>query len=353
MIPSFCLRFALLAAVAAPLSAQSPSTPPATQPPPALDDSAVQAKSNAPGMRATINGHAITAHDVLVEARAKMLMEGASTVDVESPPAEQLQEALANSAREILLTAEAKRLGLEISEYELDELMRQFYGQVPDLDLLATLTGTSAEFQRDRMRRQITAALYTRHRLGLDFRYSHLIPADPRLKRLVEVRPEELKVEFERRREQLALPARAHYLIYAFDDRDAAARGIEALEHGREALSTRQPLDETLSIDVIPERFAGLALAEWTLEAPAGAVSDAVVISQTAPSADGANGPPVEKPLFLVVHMLERLPGRAADFALDQALLMRTLRDENTERARRALVLEEARKAVVWPPDLF
>jgi len=312
-----------------------------------------------PGMRAHINGHAITTHDVLVEARVMMILAGTTEKELENPPEEKLNEALANAAREIVLSSEAERLGLKLTEYELDELMKQYFGSVPDLDALAKLTGTTPETMRARFRRQIMATLYTRHRLGRDFRYAHLIQPDPFLKRLMEVRPSELKREFERRREQLAVPPSVRYRIQAFADRDSAARGIEALELGREPLSDRRAQEWTEPEETAAERVRYLTrspeLAKWILEAPAGAVSDAAEVSDDELPLvdDDSMGPPQVRSLFLVIQVLERLPAREADFALDQELLQQTLERENIERARRALILDEARKAVVWPPELF
>src|SRR5690606_8618402 len=163
--------------------------------------------------------------DVLVEARASF--------GVRDPSERQLQAALGVLSREILLSEEARRLGLSISEYELDEFLRLRFDKIPDMEELARLTGTEPEFIRERYRRQLMALLYTRHRLGLDFRYTQLIPPDPRLKRFVDVRPSELKSAFERRREELAVPEQVHFRVLSFPDVDAASDGLVALGLGR------------------------------------------------------------------------------------------------------------------------
>lgn len=321
-----------------------------------------------PGTRASINGHAITAQDVLVEARLNLISrpQGCTPEELADPPEDVRQKALANAAREILLSSEAERLGVNLTEFEFEERLRASYPGLPPMDDIAEIAGTTPDIIRARFRRQVMATIYTRHRLGRDFTYAHLIQPNPLLKRLLEVRPADLKREFLARREQLALPERVGYRVHAFSSREEADRGVVALQLGHEVFSDRQnkewhePLETALTR--VQYYLGSAEVTEWFREAPAGAVSEAVqtIVEEPAEPPDplddaaGPQGPePAPQSIFLVVQVLEREPPREADFALDQEQLLLTLLEESYARATRALVLDEARNAVVWPPELF
>lgn len=323
----------LLGALSAP-AVRAQDAPPET--PESVELEAVPtplAPADAPAaMLASVNGQGITSQDVLVEARGLYFRR--------DPDPAQKQAALVNLAQEILLSEEARRLGLELTDLEVDEWLRLIFGELPDLSALAEITGTTVETQRARFRRSVLSRLYVEHRIGRGGRYVRLIPADPSLSRLVEVTPRELKRAFQERKAALAVPPELSWRVLAFETLAQANEAVLALSLGRDEL----PPTLTDRVDVVPEPevtriFASIApeIGTWLLGAEVGEVSSPFVLESAA----------------VIFHIQERSEGREADFAEDQNLLRQQMVKERMQDARQMLILDEARKAVVWPADLL
>lgn len=283
-------------------------------------------------MLASVNGQGITSQDVLVEARGLYFTR--------DPDPAQKQAALVNLAQEILLSEEARRLGLDLSDLEVDEWLRLIFGELPDLKALAEITGTTVKTQRARFRRSVLSRLYVEHRIGRGGRYVRQIPADPRLSRLVEITPRELKEAFQKRKAALAVPPELHWRVLAFDTIEQANEAVLALGLGRDEL----PPTLTDRVDVVPEPevtriFASIApeIGAWLLDADVGEVSSPFVLESAA----------------VIFHLQEHTEGREADFVADQNLLRQQMVKERMQDARQMLILDEARKAVVWPAELL
>lgn len=321
--------------------AEPPTDPPAEAPAPAptsdaattpASDARQSPKPSPDSVRvdrpATVNGEAITADEIIDEALH--LAEG-------FPGAEtgQLQfMARALIAGQILLAAEARRLGVTLPERELDEYWERSSGRVPDYQKLAEQAGISVERQTDRARRTALADLYLRHRVGLRGDYGRWIAPDPRLVRLVTVTPSQMREAFQTRRQELDRPERVVCDLYQFEDEAAAEEARKIIEAagtppGKPPAHRELPVGE-LDPSMPPE------LATFLREGPIGATT-------TAPSDKGV----------LVVAITGREPFEPASFDTSQETLRLILLRERMEMARRELIDSLRRQATYWPADLF
>ena len=338
-----CLRLApILLTLVATSAAQDqpppapPAQPPAEAPaatPPAQPSAAGDAKpANPDEVRvdrpATVNGEAITADEIIGEAQR--LAEDNPAADIV-----QLQRtARALIAGQILLAAEAKRLGVTLPDRELDEYWERTAGRVPDYKALAEQAGISLERQTDRVRRTALADLYLRHRIGMRGDYGRWIPPDPRLVRLVTLTPSQMREAFQENRALLDQPERVVCNLYPCDDAAAAdeAQGIIAAggtPPGKPPARRELPLD-ALDPSMPPE------LATFLREAAVGATT-------TAPADKGV----------LVVSIVGREPAESARFETSQETLRLMLMRDRMEKARRELIEQLRKQATYWPADLF
>ena len=277
---------------------------------------------------ATVNGEAITADEIIDEA----LHLGEDFPGAETGQLQFMARALI--AGQILLAAEARRLGVTLPERELDEYWERSSGRVPDYEKLAQQAGISVERQMERARRTALADLYLRHRVGLRGDYGRWIPPDPRLVRLVTVTPSQMREAFQTRRAELDRPERVVCNLYQYDDAIAAeeARQIIAADGtppGKPPARRELPVD-SLDPSMPPE------LATFLREGEIGATT-------TAPADKGV----------LVVSITGREPAEAASFDTSQEALRLILLRERMEMARRELIDALRRQATYWPADLF
>jgi hypothetical protein len=324
---------------------QPPSAPPTEPPPqppaeaPAGTPPDTQASATTTGKAAnpdevrvdrpaTVNGEAITADEIIGEAqRLAEDNPGADTVQLQ-------RTARALIAGQILLAAEAKRLGVTLPERDLDEYWERTAGRVPDYKALAEQAGISVERQTERARRTALADLYLRHRIGMRGDYGRWIAPDPRLVRLVTLTPSQMREAFQENRALLDQPERVVCNLYPFDDTAAAdeAQGIIAAggtPPGKPPARRELPLD-ALDPSMPPE------LATFLREAAVGATT-------TAPGEKGV----------LVVSIIGREPAEEARFETSQETLRLMLMRDRMEKARRELIEQLRKQATYWPADLF
>ena len=326
----------------APAPSPAPAPPPAESPP---ADTPTEAGHNsaASGARptpnqsrdsvrvdrpATVNGEAITADEIIDEALH--LAE-----DFPGAEVGQLQfMARALIAGQILLAAEARRMGVTLPERELDEYWERSSGRVPDYAALAAQAGISLERQIERARRTALADIYLRHRIGLRGDYGRWIPPDPRLVRLVTVTPSQMREAFQERRSQLDRPARVVCNLYQFDDA-ATAEAAQAIIAAGGTPPGDPPAQRELPVERLDPSMPP-ELATFLREAPIG--SNAI-----APSDKGV----------LVVSIIGREPEEPASFDTSQEKLRLILLRERMEMARRELIDDLRKQATYWPADLF
>src|SRR5262245_46540436 len=107
---------------------------------------------------AMVNSSAITAADVALQKK----LLGRDLQRLEPAAAEQV--ARRNVAEEILLAQEATRLGVTLTDREVDTWWKDRVGEVPNYAALAAATGTSEDRQRELARRAALADIYLLHR---------------------------------------------------------------------------------------------------------------------------------------------------------------------------------------------
>jgi len=315
-------------------SAPAPENPPPAEP--ASDAAAPASGARSPyppdsvrvDRPATVNGEAITADEIIDEA----LHLGEDFPGAETGQLQFMARALI--AGQILLAAEARRLGVTLPERELDEYWERSSGRVPDYAKLADQAGISVERQMERARRTALADLYLRHRVGLRGDYGRWIPPDPRLVRLVTVTPSQMREAFQARRKELDRPERVVCNLYQYDDSVAAEEARLIIE----AAGTppgKHPARRELPVDALDPSMPP-ELATFLREAEIGATTTA--------AADKG---------VLVVSITDRQPAEPASFDTSQETLRLILLRERMEMARRELIDSLRRQATYWPADLF
>ena len=277
---------------------------------------------------ATVNGEAITADEIIGEAQR--LAEDNPGADIV-----QLQRtARALIAGQILLAAEAKRLGVTLPDRDLDEYWERTAGRVPDYKALAEQAGISVERQTDRVRRTALADLYLRHRIGMRGDYGRWIPPDPRLVRLVTLTPSQMREAFQENRALLDQPERVVCNLYPFDDAAAADEAQSIIVTGGTPPG-KPPARRELPLDALDPSMPP-ELATFLREGAVGA-------TMTAPAEKGV----------LVVSIIGREPAEEARFETSQETLRLMLMRDRMEKARRELIEQLRKQATYWPADLF
>ena len=344
---SAALPFATLLLAASTLAAQDqpPATPPEQPPaaPPAEAPGSPQPTGEQPASGAakpanpdevrvdrpaTVNGEAITTDEIIGEAQH--LAEdnpGADTVQLQ-------RTARALIAGQILLAAEAKRLGVTLPERDLDEYWERTAGRVPDYKALAEQAGISVERQTDRARRTALADLYLRHRIGLRGDYGRWIPPDPRLVRLVTLTPSQMREAFQENKALLDRPERVVCNLYPVADATAADEAQTIIAAGGTPPG-KPPARRELPLDALDPAMPP-ELATFLREGAIGA-------TMTAPAEQGV----------LVVSIIGREPAEAARFETSQETLRVMLMRDRMEKARRELIEQLRKQATYWPADLF
>lgn len=277
---------------------------------------------------ATVNGEAITADEIIEEASRL-------AADYPGADAAQLQHvARAMIAGQILLAAEAKRLGVTLPERDLDEYWERTAGRVPDYAALAAQAGISVERQIERARRTALADLYLRHRIGLRGDYGRWIAPDPRLVRLVTVTPAQMRDAFQENRKLLDRPERVVCDLYQCEDA-TAADAAKALIAAGGTPPGQPPARRELPVDALDPSMPP-ELVTFLRDGAIGSLT-------TAPTDKGV----------LVVAITAREPAVPAEFVEAQEQLRLMMLRERMEMARRELIETLRKQATYWPGDLF
>jgi hypothetical protein len=282
----------------------------------------------------SVNGEAFTSADVA--HNVAVLIQSAPEMSVE------FMEFTARRflAEEIILAAECRRLGVNLSDYELEEYWERRFGARPDFEVLARQFSTTVARQKELARRAAMSELYMLHKVGLRGDQGHIIPVDPVLQRMVSVTPRQLRELFYERKAAYARPETATVDACLADSESLALAAQNALKEGLE------PTNVLVGRQVIPiESLADLfppELAVWIAESRPGDVSE-VFPAGSEGIVDG----------YLVVSISDRQAARPADFGEIQADLRRTEQMEMIMQARRLMVMRLVRDAVYWPEDLF
>ncbi|HZM00307.1 MAG TPA: hypothetical protein VFD43_08655 [Planctomycetota bacterium] len=277
---------------------------------------------------ATVNGEAITSDEIVTEAlRMAQDRPGADPVALQ-------RRARALIAGQILLAAEARRLGVTLPDRDLDGYWERATGRVPDYEALAAEAGVSVDRQKELMRRVALADLYLRHRIGLRGDYGRWIAPDPRLVRLVTVTPSQMRETFREMRPLLDRPERVLCDLYPCADEAAALTTEQVLAAGgvppgQPPAKREVPLD-----DVDPEMPPELAAF----------LREGTVGSMTRSPADQG---------VLLVVITGRAPAQQAEFETAQENLRLMMMRDRMELARLELIEALSRQATYWPRDLF
>jgi hypothetical protein len=277
---------------------------------------------------ATVNGESITAEDIANHMR---LMGEDRTG---GSPEERWHTAQRLIAQEILMASEATRMGVELTDREVDDYWQRRRGSVPDYEAMARELGTTVDRQRELGRRAALSELYLTHRVGLRSDLGQKLPPDPLLVRLVNVTPQQLRDAFAANKEHLGKPVVLVCDVWACAKATDVAGLEEALGQGHEpdgVTAVRRAFPVPALKQVFPPD-----LASFLADAEPGSL-------RGAQASDGV----------LLLKVIERQPGTEADFATSQESLKRMLQTELLGEARTQIVATLASQATYWPPYLF
>jgi hypothetical protein len=271
-----------------------------------------------------VNSSAITAADVALQKK----LLGRDLQHLEPAAAEQV--ARRNVAEEILLAQEAARLGVTLTDREVDQWWKDRVGEVPDYAALAAATGATEERQRELARRAAQADIYLLHRCGLRGEQSGRVPPDPLLVRVVTITPSQLREAFAQNHELFDRPEIVDCDVWTLPDEPALQAAQSALEAGgrpdAEVMQRALPLPDV-------RRVFPPDIADWLSASQAG--DHRAMDTHT---------------LVLVTGREEAVPAHFADV---QERLRNMLMQELLHEARQHLVDGLREHATYWPPDLF
>ncbi len=277
---------------------------------------------------ATINGQSITAEDIANHLRLMGEQRDAGG------PEERRHLAQRLIAEEILLSSEAARLGVELTDRDVDEYWRRRRGSVPDYALMAEELHTGIERQRELARRSALAEIYLLHKVGLRADLGPRVAPDPLLVRLVTVTPSQLRAAFETNRPFLGTPPALVCDVWACAGATDGAALEQALGEGHPPEGVT-PVRRTFPVPALPQVLPQELADELTAAGP-GAI-------RAARATDGV----------LLITVVERLPATEAEFGTSQEPLRRMLQSELLSEARAQLVATLASQATFYPRDLF
>jgi len=286
------------------------------------------------GVLGSVNGQAITSADL---THYLTLRTG---IGAELDP-EMIQPMRRQIAEQILQASEAERLGIDLSDVDVENYWEQYLGAAPDFESLALEAGSTADRQRALARRSVLAEIFLYHKVGIWAEYGALIKPDPVLEKLVDVTPGELRDLFREQREQFEQPASVSYTFYPCESATQA-------ETIRQGLLTGQPTE---------------GLAYGTAESPLPEVPQVFAFSDELVSFLQTGVPGQVSKVFetgldnqdraIIFTIESRQPARSADFREVQEDLRRYLQVNRLDQARRQLVSDLQARAVFWPRDLF
>jgi hypothetical protein len=300
-------------------AAASQEAPPAVSADPAAPNAA--RLMNRP---ATVNHVAITDADVLLQLR----LQGSRLPAGDAAQAEHAARRAA--AEEVLLAGEALRLGVELTEREVDAWWEDRADEPPDYAAMAAATGSTIERQKELTRRAALAELYLLHRCGLRGEQGQRVAPDPVLVRTTTITPGQLREAFSRNRALFDHSATVTCEVWLLPDALArAAAEAELAAGGRpgpEPVARKVPLPEAAR--VFPED-----VAQWLGTAEAGqwrALDERTLL-----------------------RVAERDAARPATFSDVQEPLRGLLMQDRLTKARQHLVDQLRGRAMFWPEDLF
>lgn len=286
------------------------------------------------GVLGSVNGQAITSADL---THYLTLRAGS---DAKLDP-EMIQPMRRQIAEQILQASEAERLGIDLSDVDVENYWEQYLGTKPDFESLALEAGSTADRQRALARRSVLAEIFLYHKVGIWAEYGALIKPDPVLEKLVDVTPGELRGLFREQRGQFDQPASVSYTFYPCE---SAARA----ETVRQDLLAGQPTEGLAygtaesALPEVPQVFAfSEELVSFLQTGVPGQISK---VFETGLS---------DQDRAIIFTIDSRQPARSAEFREVQEDLRRYLQLNRLDLARRQLVSDLRARAVFWPRDLF
>ena len=314
-----------LALGATPTLAQSGGQVGAPQP---LDEAVGQA------VLASVNSEAITSTDLINSLRLQNQPGGA----VDPAMAHLLRRQI---AEQILLSGEAERLGIVLSDLDVKNYWEQYLDAVPDFEALAAEAGTTKDRQRELAKRSVLSEIFLYHRVGIWAEFGAYIKPDPVLEKLVDVTPGELRTLFKQERARFDRPATVSYTFYSCESAAQADEVRLKLLAGQE-IEGIVPGRESAPIPEIPRIFSfSEDLVAFLESGVDGQVS--TVFETTLGGRERA----------VVFAIDSREPASPADFRAVQEELRRFLQLNRLDIARKQLISDLKDKAVFWPKDLF
>ncbi len=293
-----------------------------------LDDAVGQ------GVLASVNSEAITSTDLINSLR----LQNQPGAAVDPTMSHLLRRQI---AEQILLSGEAERLGIVLSDLDVENYWEQYLDAVPDFAALAAEAGTTEDRQRELARRSVLSEIFLYHRVGIWAEFGAYIKPDPVLEKLVDVTPGELRTLFKQERSRFDQPASVSYTFYPCESGEQA-------DEVRLNLLAGQPIEgivpgrETAPVPEIPRIFAFSAELVTFLET--GHEGEISTVFETALGGEQR---------AVVFAIDSREPASPADFRAVQEELRRFLQLNRLDVARKQLVGDLQDKAVFWPKDLF
>ncbi len=273
---------------------------------------------------AMVNRSSITAADVALQSR----LLGSSLARLE--PAAREHVARRAVAEEILLSEEALRLDVELTDRDVDAWWERRTGQAPDYDAMAAATGSTPERQREMARRAALADLYLLHRCGLRAEQSGRVAPEPLLVRVVTITPSQLREAFGQNRALFDRPEALECELWSLADEPALQAAQAMLDAG--GRPDGEPVARTLGLPDCNRLFP---------------VDVAVWLATAAPGEHRALD------THTLLRVAGRVPARPASFAEVQEPLRNLLLNELLQEARQHLVAGLRDHATYWPPELF
>ncbi len=243
-------------------------------------------------------------------------------------------------AEEIVMAAEAERLGVFLDDQAMETYLTNTHGAVPDFDALSAELGTSPAHLEQLALRSAMADLYLLHKVGYRHEMSNLVPVDPVMARALNITPRQLRHVYQRDKQIMARPESVRFAAWLGADRAHAQRIADALRAGRAPPEGGEYALHQVPVVSLDETLPP-AISRWVSTAVPGAVSP------IEPLAGGDHGP------CMLVHIMDRLPSHEPTFAEVQTELRRRIQMDFLERAQRQLVAQLVGDAVYWPRDLF
>ncbi|MCB9898699.1 MAG: peptidyl-prolyl cis-trans isomerase [Planctomycetes bacterium] len=306
--------------------------PPFVGPPLAPDAEASAKAEPQHSVAAMLNGQAITSGDIAFYAREITGQPG----PYDDALVKRIRRTL---AEHLLLAGEAERLGLKLTEYQVQQFYKDLFGSEPTYDDHADI---AVDRQKTLVKKLIEQKIYEFHRLGDWDVFRHIIPPDPILKRQVAVTPVMVKSFFEDHRDEYDRPETVVYTVWPSAPENAASVR-NALLAGQTPPQVRPIREEVADANLERVYSEALPALEFLQAAQPGDVSE----SWTSQTQRG--------PLAVCFRFEERRKPSQGDFSAEQEGIKQLLESRLREDAHRRMVDELLRdsRAVWLPKDLF